>query len=458
MRQSPKTFSSEAWLGSGDTECRFADIMERLEECSNSVKELQRKQDYDTNKIEEADTVRRNQIQCISNRVFEAEKQLSESSQLQDDAIAKAQAVFTKHAEEVEQERQNLMSVIGQVNRNFEHLSGEIAQHGNASKGVQHQMMQLEMTSEQTSRDVESLSHELRNQSSFVSAVNSSMAGFQQELQDLQDLTNDFQIQSKDLRIKVQETESSLRKVLQSLADERDSRIPSAPSTRLAPTAQQQRGSSLPKDSHPSEMDDHIADERGRRQPAADQEVWSGEFCGRFQQAPEKGLDTDQVHPDYPHQAGGPSFPFATPQRVHSHTNFRAGPAHEHQRSNFHSSFGAYDEYAPEDVRGSSSGPPHSFPPMPQMATAAARQRQCGEDEHVDIWDVNADHVVDDSDAEHNFQEDWEWDVSPSQGYGPNHQESEIHKAIRAHSAQPHASSVPMSEFGGSCQRQRFSA
>lgn len=120
------------------------DMQHQLDRLLAEVARLTRRQDYMGQKHEEAEVVHRGQIDCISERIYQAEKNLRQTEERQDDAIAKAGTAFQKHACDMEQERQNLMCVITQVNQNFDHLSSEIGLHTGSIRSLQDNSVQLE--------------------------------------------------------------------------------------------------------------------------------------------------------------------------------------------------------------------------------------------------------------------------------------------------------------------------
>lgn len=300
--------------GSSDLDRKIAGILERFDDSAQSIENLQRKQDEMAAKFgqfcqkqDEADLVRRKQIDCISTRVFEAEKQLSESHHLQDDAIAKANAVFEKHAGQVEQERQNLMSVIGQVNRNFEHLSGEIAQHGNIAKGSQQDFMKMQMDFESLNENHSQLWLELRSQSSAESCVQPTLAALKQALHELQAQVDHVVAEQEKVSVTLCNQQEELTDVHARVEDAREARALSATNR-----AQEQRLAAATEESYAAEadLDDLVAAERAAPEPTA---LARPAFCSRpaLRRFPETVLGNNQVN------AGqlGPGFgaPFGAP-------------------------------------------------------------------------------------------------------------------------------------------------
>ncbi|CAE7560320.1 unnamed protein product [Symbiodinium sp. CCMP2456] len=103
-------------------------VIERIEALEAAMESLRKQQAAMEQRHEEGESIRRGQFDCLSQRVFEAEKSQRQVQERTDDAIEKAQAAFQKTASDMGQERSNLMCVINQVNQNFEHLSREMSQ------------------------------------------------------------------------------------------------------------------------------------------------------------------------------------------------------------------------------------------------------------------------------------------------------------------------------------------
>mmetsp|Transcript_37121 Transcript_37121/g.57577 ORF Transcript_37121/g.57577 Transcript_37121/m.57577 type:complete len:410 (-) Transcript_37121:86-1315(-) len=168
---------------SGDMDGIIDEIRRRLDKCSADICALQSKQDdmFSQQQIsfkkrqDELDVKHRNQIDCISDRIFDAEKQLSEAQKRQDEALRAANAAF-------ENERENLMSVIGQVNRNFDHLTSELANNSSEVKGMELKMDMLERTLEAQTQDLQVL----QSQESDMGIVNASVQRLEQLLQSQQ--------------------------------------------------------------------------------------------------------------------------------------------------------------------------------------------------------------------------------------------------------------------------------
>jgi hypothetical protein len=140
-----------------------AEYHELLNKCFASIDALQVKMDQITEKQNEADSVRRGQLNCMSERIFQVEKVLEQSRQTQEDAIDKANAVFQKNSYEVSQDRQHLMCAISQVNQNFEEVSCEMSQNSAIVKTTQQGFSQIQAShrklSEQLAETRERVAH-----------------------------------------------------------------------------------------------------------------------------------------------------------------------------------------------------------------------------------------------------------------------------------------------------------
>eukprot|EP00931_Biecheleriopsis_adriatica_P089898 TRINITY_DN63970_c0_g1_i1.p1 TRINITY_DN63970_c0_g1~~TRINITY_DN63970_c0_g1_i1.p1 ORF type:complete len:380 (+),score=81.09 TRINITY_DN63970_c0_g1_i1:130-1140(+) len=121
-------------------------LLPRIKALEEEVAKLSKQQEVASQKIDEAETIHRGQLDCISERVFEAEKMQRMVQERTDDAIEKAAAAFQKTASNMEQERSNLMSVISQANKNFNHLSSELEQ---LTDRINHMGQELVQTQEE---------------------------------------------------------------------------------------------------------------------------------------------------------------------------------------------------------------------------------------------------------------------------------------------------------------------
>lgn len=127
---------------SGETTC----AEQRLKICEADVETLKKKIEGVLGKIEESDTVRRGQVECISERVYDAEKNLRQAEERQDEAIEKASATFQKQSSD-------LMHVINQVNTNFDHLTLQSKQQGVALENLKERVSQLQASTAKTTAD-----------------------------------------------------------------------------------------------------------------------------------------------------------------------------------------------------------------------------------------------------------------------------------------------------------------
>eukprot|EP00913_Durusdinium_trenchii_P034858 g32606.t1 len=109
-------------------ESKGVDVVNRIEVLESELLQLKKRQEAMEQKHLDVEAIRRGQLDCLSERVYEAEKTQRQVQERTDDAIEKARAAFQKTASDMEHERANLMCVINQVNQNFEHLSREMAQ------------------------------------------------------------------------------------------------------------------------------------------------------------------------------------------------------------------------------------------------------------------------------------------------------------------------------------------
>lgn len=163
------------------TDCRsIEDVVKRLEVCFADIEALKKKQDVLVQKHEDADSVRRGQVDCISERIFEAERHLRQAEERQDDAIEKASATFQKQST-------NLMHVISQVNRNFEHLSEQIEQQKASMSGFEQSFLQLQAQVAQATRDARTAALGAESAAQDLSQLERGVQQQQQEQQALRD-------------------------------------------------------------------------------------------------------------------------------------------------------------------------------------------------------------------------------------------------------------------------------
>jgi len=169
-----------------------AEYHDLLNKCFASIDALQAKMDQITEKQNEADSVRRAQLNCISERIFQVEKTVEQSRQTQEDAIDKANAVFQKNSYEVSQDRQHLMCAISQVNQNFEEVSCEMSRNTAIVSTTQQGFSQIQVEFERVSQSSGSIA--------------ASVAALQQEFLKLQQDTQDGKASYRKLADQFAET------------------------------------------------------------------------------------------------------------------------------------------------------------------------------------------------------------------------------------------------------------
>jgi predicted nucleic acid-binding Zn-ribbon protein len=200
------------------------EIRRRLDKCFAEICMLQTKQDdlwsmvgATSKKRDELDTKHRNQIDCISDRIFDAEKQLSEAQKWQDEALRAANTAF-------QHERENLMSVIDQVNCNFDHLKGELANCSSEIKGME--MKILEQFSIGGHFAIEPVWMKLNSLSGDVSQLHmrfdtlGDQADLQQNVQELADLLQNQQARTSCLESCIQEQKMHIDRTVNPVAAE----------------------------------------------------------------------------------------------------------------------------------------------------------------------------------------------------------------------------------------------
>mmetsp|Transcript_76370 Transcript_76370/g.181626 ORF Transcript_76370/g.181626 Transcript_76370/m.181626 type:complete len:439 (-) Transcript_76370:189-1505(-) len=129
-------------------------ILARLDGYTADIESLQQKQERLSQLYEKGEAAHRAQLECVTERVYKAEKDLHEAQQRQEDAIEKASAAFKKHAWDVMQDRQHLMMAIDQVNKNFAEVTCTIADNNNEVKVMQTTLAQFSMELDQVSQAV----------------------------------------------------------------------------------------------------------------------------------------------------------------------------------------------------------------------------------------------------------------------------------------------------------------
>jgi len=167
------------------------DVMMRLETMQSELVAMRKRQDAMEQKYGDSETIRRGQLDCLSERVYEAEKTQRQVQERTDDAIEKARAAFQKTASDMEHERINLMSVITQVNQNFEHLSREMAQLSDHVTRTQQDLIHLQQeVAERCVDDATGFAHQLahleEHHSGHLREIRESQHSLSQQLMDVQ--------------------------------------------------------------------------------------------------------------------------------------------------------------------------------------------------------------------------------------------------------------------------------
>ncbi|CAK9085518.1 unnamed protein product [Durusdinium trenchii] len=143
-------------------ESKGVDVVNRIEVLESELLQLKKRQEAMEQKHLDVEAIRRGQLDCLSERVYEAEKTQRQVQERTDDAIEKARAAFQKTASDMEHERANLMCVINQVNQNFEHLSREMAQLSDHVTRTQQDLLQLQQeVAERCVDDATGFAHQL---------------------------------------------------------------------------------------------------------------------------------------------------------------------------------------------------------------------------------------------------------------------------------------------------------
>eukprot|EP00440_Ansanella_granifera_P058892 gb/GFBE01063835.1/.p1 GENE.gb/GFBE01063835.1/~~gb/GFBE01063835.1/.p1 ORF type:complete len:454 (+),score=89.07 gb/GFBE01063835.1/:1-1362(+) len=195
-------------------------LLRRVEVVEEEIAQVRKRQEQAIQKQEDAEVVRRGQLECLSERVYEAEKTQRQVQERTDTAIEKARAAFQKTSADLEQERTNLMSVITQVNQNFEHLSGELAA---LSSNVTQELAQLQEAISQQARD--GIPHDLvqmeEQQANFQARVHQQMMDMQRQLMPTPAFRQEVADRLGELRQIVCESEVKFHSLADSIAQER---------------------------------------------------------------------------------------------------------------------------------------------------------------------------------------------------------------------------------------------
>lgn len=165
-------------------------MFQRIEILESELSLLRKRQDVLEQKHQDVEAVRRGQLDCLSERIYEAEKMQRQVQERTDDAIEKARAAFQKTASDMEHERINLMSVITQVNQNFEHLSREMAGVSDIVGRTQQDLIHLQQdVAERSEIDVTTFAHQLahleEHYSNHLRELQQSQVSFSQQLMDV---------------------------------------------------------------------------------------------------------------------------------------------------------------------------------------------------------------------------------------------------------------------------------
>lgn len=201
-----------------------AGLAGRLDRMLEDVETLRRKQDWIGRRHDEAESTHRGQLDCVSERLYNAEKELRQVQKMQDDAVEKANAAFQKHSNEVLQDRQHMTSAISQVNQNFEQVSSEMVHNSAVVKAGQLSVGQMQA-------DLEQLSYNLMGHGSTAMALQQDVGGLhataQEQHQQIQELHLALQAVHETMKhmtphTQFLEAETRQRMIAQALADIQD--------------------------------------------------------------------------------------------------------------------------------------------------------------------------------------------------------------------------------------------
>mmetsp|Transcript_118143 Transcript_118143/g.208935 ORF Transcript_118143/g.208935 Transcript_118143/m.208935 type:complete len:781 (-) Transcript_118143:145-2487(-) len=153
-----------------------ASALQRIDACTNDIGLLRKAQEQMGKRHEEAEVIRRGQIDSISERVFQVERKLRQAEEEQQDAIEKANMTFQKQYAEVQKDRHNLMSAITQVNQNFDRVSCDMGEQRNNIASLQQSFAFMQQNHEWAAADI-------RKQSDVVGVLQQSCSQLEQMLQ-----------------------------------------------------------------------------------------------------------------------------------------------------------------------------------------------------------------------------------------------------------------------------------
>lgn len=160
-------------------------LAEKMDGVLEDMDTLRKKQEWMGRRQEEAENTRRGQLDCVSERLYNAEKELRQVQKMQEDAVEKASAAFQKHANEVLQDRQHMTNAISQVNQNFEQVSSEMVQNSAIVKGAQNLMNQVEADMSQFSYNLMSYSNTTVALQQDVGSLHATAQEQHQQIQEL---------------------------------------------------------------------------------------------------------------------------------------------------------------------------------------------------------------------------------------------------------------------------------
>lgn len=191
-------------------------MLQRIEILESELSFLRKRQDVLEQKHQDVEAVRRGQLDCLSERVYEAEKMQRQVQERTDDAIEKARAAFQKTASDMEHERINLMSVITQVNQNFEHLSREMAGVSDLVGRTQQDLIHLQQdVAERSEIDVTTFVHQLAHMedrySNHLRELQQSQVSVSQQLMDIHQFRSEVSSYLEQLTQMLRDSEASCR-------------------------------------------------------------------------------------------------------------------------------------------------------------------------------------------------------------------------------------------------------
>jgi len=124
-------------------------VQTTLRTCLLDIETLRGQQALIICKHEESDELRRGQIDCISERVFQTERELHRATQKQQDAIEKANAAFHARSFEAQQDRQHVANTVAHINKNLEQISQSVLNDTASLTALQHDVAMLRHTTQE---------------------------------------------------------------------------------------------------------------------------------------------------------------------------------------------------------------------------------------------------------------------------------------------------------------------